>query len=120
MIRKRKKAHTLILQVILHLRSQMKISVLIVAAKDTQLVLAYYLWVHLDKEMKSSIPELDLHGVKHVDVESLVENFVFLNTLPVRIITGNSKKMRDIVNNTLKKHNYETTSFHSACITVLH
>ena len=32
---------------------------------------------------------LDLHGVKHVDVERLVENFVLLNEPPLTIITGN-------------------------------
>jgi hypothetical protein len=41
--------------------------------------------------------ELDLHGVKHEDVEHLVENFVLLNKVPLNIITGNSDIMRDIV-----------------------
>jgi len=52
---------------------------------------------------------LDLHGVKHEDVDRLVENFVLLNEPPLKIITGNSHKMRDIVENTCTKHeiNYE-------------
>ena len=36
---------------------------------------------------------LDLHGVKHEDVDRLIENFVLLNSPPMRIITGNSEKM---------------------------
>ena len=37
--------------------------------------------------------ELDLHGFRHEEVDRIVENFVLLNDLPVRIITGNSNKM---------------------------
>ena len=40
---------------------------------------------------------LDLHGVRHAEVDRLVENFVILNEPPLRIITGNSDMMRDIV-----------------------
>ena len=47
---------------------------------------------------------LDLHGVKHEDVERLVENFVLLNEPPLTIITGNSDKMSNIVLSTLNKH----------------
>ena len=36
---------------------------------------------------------LDLHGVKHEDVDRVVENFVLMNNPPMRIITGNSEKM---------------------------
>ena len=32
--------------------------------------------------------ELDLHGIKHEDVDRLVENFVLLNKTPMRIISG--------------------------------
>ena len=51
---------------------------------------------------------LDLHGVKHVDVERLVENFVLLNEPPITIITGNSQRMQEIVINKLivKKVNF--------------
>ena len=47
---------------------------------------------------------LDLHGVKHEDVERLVENFVLLNEPPLTIITGKSDKMSNIVLSTLNKH----------------
>ena len=40
--------------------------------------------------MISLSKELDLHGIKHEDVERLVENFILLNQMPMTIITGNS------------------------------
>ena len=38
---------------------------------------------------------LDLHGIKHHEVDLLVENFVYLNQedMPLKIICGNSHKM---------------------------
>ena len=41
--------------------------------------------------------KLDLHKVRHDDVERLVENFVLLNEPPLSIVTGNSDKMQNIV-----------------------
>ena len=41
------------------------------------------------------IKQLDLHGKRHEEVDRLVENFVILNKTPMRIITGNSDKMRE-------------------------
>ncbi len=40
--------------------------------------------------------ELDLHGVRHDDVERLVENLILLND-EWKIICGNSDKMIEIV-----------------------
>jgi hypothetical protein len=39
--------------------------------------------------------ELDLHGVRHSDVDRLVENFIYLNQneIPLTIICGNSNTM---------------------------
>ena len=48
--------------------------------------------------------ELDLHGIKHEDVDRIVENFVLLNDLPVRIITGNSIKMIELTKNVIERH----------------
>ena len=44
--------------------------------------------------------DLDLHGVKHQDVDVIVENFVLLNqaSFPLTIICGNSPRMIDITN----------------------
>ena len=42
---------------------------------------------------------LDLHGIKHRDVEDLVDSFIgrYFNMLPIEIITGNSADMQGIV-----------------------
>jgi len=54
------------------------------------------------------IKELDLHGIFHRDVRDTVENFVLLNSneLPLRIITGDSMRMRNLTINILNKHNF--------------
>ena len=49
--------------------------------------------------------KLDLHGVRHYDVNRLVENFVLLNEPPLTIITGNSDKMIELVLEVLHIHN---------------
>ena len=43
--------------------------------------------------------KLDLHGIRHRDVDRLVENFLLLNQeqAPLEIICGNSQKMIDLV-----------------------
>ena len=45
------------------------------------------------------ITHLDLHGVKHIDVEPSVINFIYQyqDLLPLIIICGNSSKMIDLV-----------------------
>ena len=52
--------------------------------------------------------ELDLHGLKHGDVYVLVEDFILQNqaALPLRVITGNSEKMKSIVIDVVQKHNF--------------
>ena len=52
--------------------------------------------------------ELDLHGLKHFQVRDEVENFVLLNSteLPIRIITGDSLRMRNLTVNILNKHKF--------------
>lgn len=62
--------------------------------------------------------ELDLHGVKHADVEKTVEDFVLMRKTPIRIITGNSKTMKALVEHTLRKHGYRTNDFFPAYIIV--
>ena len=51
--------------------------------------------------------KLDLHGVRHHDVERLVENFVLLNEPPLEIICGNSDRMVNIVQNKLSEIQHE-------------
>ena len=45
------------------------------------------------------LKKLDLHGIKHQDVDRMVENFVFLNQadVPLEIVCGNSQRMIDLV-----------------------
>ena len=47
---------------------------------------------------------LDLHGVKHEEVERLLENFILLNKPPLTIITGNSEFMRGRLESFCSKH----------------
>ena len=51
--------------------------------------------------------ELDLHGLSHLQVEDLVENFVLTNEPPFRIITGNSEKMRELVSKVLESRHLQ-------------
>ena len=62
---------------------------------------------------------LDLHGIRHDEVDRLVENFVLLNTPPMRIITVNSHKMRDLVINVLDRHSINYEIFRPSQITIL-
>ena len=62
---------------------------------------------------------LDLHGVRHIDVERLVQNFVLLNEPPLTIICGNSDRMRQIVINTLIDHDIEFASWGYAQFKIL-
>ena len=60
--------------------------------------------------------ELDLHGMLHSDVEDKVEDFVLVNStkLPIRIITGNSVKMKELTKKVLDKHKFGYEfSFHN-------
>jgi len=65
--------------------------------------------------LENQLLNLDLHGVRHSDVEVVVEDFVLNNQqqLPLIIICGNSSKMIDIVSKTLKKMeiNFEETRY---------
>ena len=65
------------------------------------------------------IKQLDLHGIKHEEVDRLVENFVLLNETPMRIITGNSDTMRGLVIKVLDKHDIQYERFVSSHITIL-
>lgn len=50
---------------------------------------------------------LDLHGIKHSQVEDKLIEFLFVKSVnPCVIITGNSQRMRDIVLEFLDYHNY--------------
>lgn len=52
-----------------------------------------------------SNPELDLHGIRHHEVDAMVENFVFKHQyeLPALIMCGNSNEMIKIAKETLER-----------------
>ncbi len=58
----------------------------------------------INKSKTEVMKELDLHGIKHEDVDRIVENFVLLSELPVRIITGNSMKMIELTKKVIERH----------------
>ena len=47
---------------------------------------------------------LDLHGIRHDDVERLLENFILLNEPPLKVITGNSTYMQNTLESFCSKH----------------
>ena len=51
--------------------------------------------------------KLDLHGVKHEDVDRIVENYVLLNNPPIDIITGNSQRMQELVLDVLNRNDID-------------
>jgi hypothetical protein len=55
--------------------------------------------------------KLDLHGVRHSEVDRLVENFILMNQgeLPLTIVCGNSGKMIDLVNAVVRRINVKST-----------
>ena len=51
---------------------------------------------------------LDLHGKRHDDIDRIVENFILLNECPLKIITGNSSRMKELVQDVLKRHGFKS------------
>ena len=49
--------------------------------------------------------ELDLHGVRHRDVDMLVENFILMNqnSFPLTIMCGNSVRMVHLVEAVIRR-----------------
>ena len=58
------------------------------------------------------ITRLDLHGIKHEEVNSEILNFVyqFQDLLPLIVICGNSNKMIEIASKTLTNSNITFSS----------
>jgi hypothetical protein len=54
---------------------------------------------------------IDLHGVKHIDVQKKLDSFFWemiqKNQSEVRVITGWSDKMKEIVNLVCKDYNFK-------------
>ena len=64
--------------------------------------------------------ELDLHGVRHYDVDRVVENFVYINqgSVPLTVICGNSIKMLALAKETINRIGceYNEPRFGTICI----
>tara|TARA_Y100000768_G_C23774436_1_gene584900 strand:+ start:499 stop:744 length:246 start_codon:yes stop_codon:yes gene_type:complete len=58
---------------------------------------------------ENQLLHLDLHGIRHHEVEVIVQDFVLNNQseLPLIVICGNSEKMIDLVNNALRELNVD-------------
>jgi len=56
---------------------------------------------------EADVKVLDLHGTEHHGVEAKVVNFILKNETPLKIITGDSDKMRNIVFYILEEHGME-------------
>jgi|TARA_R110000824_G_scaffold245004_6_gene434020 hypothetical protein len=56
---------------------------------------------------------LDLHGLGHDCVETKVINFVLMNDLPLKIITGDSSMMRELVFKVLEEYNFDYRPEHN-------
>ena len=69
-----------------------------------------------------SLGTLDLHKIKHSDVEERVCKFLNWQETPCRIITGKSKKMKEIVEKIIDRYGYtcyyETTLNYGSLIIV--
>lgn len=50
---------------------------------------------------------LDLHGSHHESVEHLVESFFYNNDFPVKVITGKSEQMQQIVLDIVERYGYD-------------
>lgn len=64
--------------------------------------------------------DLDLHGIRHFDVDRLVENFVYLNqdSMPLKIICGNSNVMIELVQRTLDRIGCDTSALQFGTIVI--
>mgnify|MGYP003125110210 CR=1 FL=1 len=62
----------------------------------------------ISKGQNENMKTLDLHGIKHHEVDRLVENFVLLNSeeCPIKIITGKSIKMNNLTIEVINRHDF--------------
>jgi DNA-nicking Smr family endonuclease len=65
---------------------------------------------------------LDLHGVRHHQVDEVIRRFLNYVPLPCQIITGNSQAMRSIVKNVVKEYEwfcYEKDSYNYGTLVIV-
>lgn len=66
------------------------------------------------------ISKLDLHGIRHQDVDALVENFILTNqdSFPLTVICGNSVKMVQLVETVLNRIGCEYNMYRFGIVTI--
>ena len=64
--------------------------------------------------------KLDLHGIRHAEVDKLVENFIYMNQgeMPLEIICGNSDKMILLVKQVTDRLRLETHMYRYGTIII--
>lgn len=65
---------------------------------------------------------LDLHGIKHQEVDEIVRSFLNFIDLPCQIITGNSPQMKEIVKKVVKEYewfSYEKDSYNYGTLIIV-
>tara|TARA_Y100000592_G_C5407706_1_gene286500 strand:- start:771 stop:989 length:219 start_codon:yes stop_codon:yes gene_type:complete len=65
--------------------------------------------------------KLDLHGIKHTQVDDLTRRFLNFAELPCEIITGNSCEMKSIVKEIIREYEwfcYEKDSYNHGTLIV--
>ena len=65
---------------------------------------------------------LDLHGVRHHQAEEITRSFLNFIELPCQIITGNSPKMKDIVQKVVEDYEwfcYEKDSYNYGTLIII-
>jgi hypothetical protein len=64
--------------------------------------------------------KLDLHGVRHQEVDALVENFVLMNqdSFPLTVICGNSVKMVQLAERVLNRIGCEYSMYRFGILTI--
>lgn len=63
----------------------------------------------MKKNLIFKVAPLDLHGYKHEEAKIMVENYVLCRQayFPLKIITGNSEKMKNIVLDFIKSNRFQ-------------
>jgi hypothetical protein len=65
---------------------------------------------------------LDLHGIKHVNVEGVLRDFLNFADLPCTVVTGNSSEMKHIVKCVVQEygwHCYEKNTYNFGALTIV-
>jgi len=55
-----------------------------------------------------SMETLDLHGIRHEEVESKIHRFIYRVSFPCKIITGHSHAMKHIVRDVLREYDLKS------------